>query len=279
MRENISKCVFPAAGYGTRFLPATKAIPKEMLPIVDTPLIEYGVREAKEAGLNDIVIVTGRGKSAIENHFDRSFELESQLRGTSKEALLNPINSLIEDCNFGYTRQGEMKGLGHAVLQSRHLVGDVPFGVVLADDFCVNSSGKGVMGQLRDAYEETGKSVIALMQVPREDVSKYGVITPSSSSSLEGRLIDVSDMVEKPDSKNAPSNYAVIGRYILTPEIFDILKQTPAGKGGEIQLTDALKVQAQEGNLLGLEFEGRRFDCGSINGYVDATNFEYQRRF
>ncbi len=268
----IKKCLFPAAGYGTRFLPATKATPKEMLPILTKPLIQYGVEEALDAGIHTMAIVSGRGKRAIEDHFDISYELEHQIKGGSKEPLLDEIRSLIAKCTFSYTRQIEMKGLGHAILTGETLIGDEPFAVVLADDLC--HSDKGVLAQMVEVYKNYNCSVVAIEEVPLDQTDKYGVIA--------GKLIDgtddiyrVSDMVEKPDPKDAPTNLAIIGRYILTPDIFDILRDTPAGKGGEIQITDALLEQAKQGRVVAFKFKGRRFDCGSIDGFVEATNWFY----
>ncbi len=269
----IRKCLFPAAGYGTRFLPATKAIPKEMLPIVNKPLIQYGVEEAIEAGMDTMAIITGRGKRAIEDHFDISYELEHQIKGTSKEHLLKSIRSLVQNYTFTYTRQKEMKGLGHAVLVGETLIGDEPFGVVLADDLC-EGEGKGVLAQMVELYAKFRCSIVAVMEVEKDEVSKYGVV---DAKELENGVYVIKEMVEKPDPDEAPSNLAVIGRYILTPDIFDILRQTEPGKGGEIQLTDALKVQAQRGMVLAYKFKGKRFDCGSVAGFVEATNYFYEK--
>ncbi|MRJ02702.1 MAG: UTP--glucose-1-phosphate uridylyltransferase GalU [Epsilonproteobacteria bacterium] len=269
----IRKCLFPAAGYGTRFLPATKAIPKEMLPIVNKPLIQYGVEEAIEAGMDTMAIITGRGKRAIEDHFDISYELEHQIRGSSKEHLLDEIRQLVEHYTFTYTRQKEMKGLGHAVLVGETLIGNEPFGVVLADDLC-EGEGKGVLAQMVDLYQKFRCSIVAVMEVEPQETQKYGVV---AAKELEDGIYVVKDMVEKPDPKEAPSNLAVIGRYILTPDIFDILRHTPPGVGGEIQLTDALKVQAQKGMVLAYKFRGKRFDCGSVDGFVEATNYFYRK--
>ena len=270
----IKKCLFPAAGYGTRFLPATKATPKEMLPILNKPLIQYGVEEAMEAGIYEMAIVTGRGKRAIEDHFDISYELEHQIKGTPKEHYLKEIRDVITRCTFSYTRQTKMLGLGHAILTGQTLIGNEPFAVILADDLCYNDD-KGVLAQMVELYEKYQCSIVAIEEVPKEDTSKYGVIA--------GKLIDgssniyrVSDMVEKPDPKDAPSNLAIIGRYILTPDIFDILKDTKPGRGGEIQITDALLKQAKEGRVVAYKFEGNRFDCGSVDGFVEATNHFYK---
>lgn len=268
----IKKCLFPVAGYGTRFLPATKSMPKEMLPVVDKPLIQYGVEEAAAAGITDMAFVTGRGKRAIPDHFDISYELETEISGTGKEKQLNDIRQLIDNCTFTYTRQKHMKGLGHAILAGKTLIGNEPFGVVLADDLCLNDE-TGVLEQMVKLYRQFRCSIVAIQEVPMEEVHKYGVI--------EGELVRddiyrVTDMVEKPEQDAAPSNLAVIGRYILTPDIFDYLQETPAGKNGEVQLTDAIMAQAKDGCVMAYRFKGRRFDCGSISGFVEATNYCYE---
>jgi UTP--glucose-1-phosphate uridylyltransferase len=226
-----------------------------------------------EAGLHTMAVITGRGKRAIEDHFDISYELEHQIKGTSKEPLLNEIRSLITQCTFSYTRQVEMKGLGHAILTGETLIGNEPFAVILADDLCTNGSD-GVLKQMIEVYEKYQCSVVAIEEVPMEATNKYGVIA--------GNLVDntddtyrVTDMVEKPDPKDAPTNMAIIGRYILTPDIFDILRETKPGKGGEIQITDALLEQAKNGKVIAYKFDGKRFDCGSIDGFVEATNYFY----
>jgi UTP--glucose-1-phosphate uridylyltransferase len=271
----IKKCLFPAAGYGTRFLPATKAMPKEMLPIVNKPLIQYGVEEALEAGMRDIAIVSGRGKRALADHFDISYELEHQISGTSKESYLESIRKLMQNCRFSYTRQNEMKGLGHAILTGELLIGHEPFGVILADDLC-EGDNIGVLSQMVRIYDKYRCSVVAIEEVPQEDTAKYGVI---AGSELEDGVYMVSDMVEKPDPAAAPSNLAIIGRYILTPDIFDILRQTPPGKGGEIQITDALLEQAKRNMVVAYKFKGKRFDCGSVEGFIEATNFYYTQDY
>lgn len=272
----IKKCLFPAAGYGTRFLPATKAMPKEMLPIVNKPLIQYGVEEALEAGLNEIAIVTGRGKRSLEDHFDISYEMEQQIRNTEKENYLTGIRRLIDECSFSYTRQVEMKGLGHAILTGKTLIGDEPFAVLLADDLCLNLEGDAVLAQMVKMYNQFRCSIVATMEVPQEDISKYGVIV---GDKVDENIYRVTSMVEKPKPEEAPSNLAVIGRYILTPDIFELIEQTEPGKGGEIQITDALMKQAQEGCVMAYKFQGRRFDCGSAEGYIDATNFCYEHLY
>ncbi|MBN2894470.1 MAG: UTP--glucose-1-phosphate uridylyltransferase GalU [Campylobacterales bacterium] len=264
----IKKCLFPAAGYGTRFLPATKATPKEMLPVLTKPLIQYGVEEAVQAGITMMAIITGRGKRAIEDHFDISYELEHQIKGSSKEYLLDEIRSLIDTCTFSYTRQVEMKGLGHAILIGETLIGTEPFAVILADDLCDGD----VLEQMKQLYNKYRCSIVAIEEVPREETNKYGVI---AGKQIEEDVYMVNTMVEKPAPEEAPSNLAIIGRYILTPDIFDILRETKPGKGGEIQITDALMTQAQRGMVLAYKFKGRRFDCGSVDGFVEATNYFY----
>ncbi|EMA5717692.1 UTP--glucose-1-phosphate uridylyltransferase GalU [Campylobacter jejuni] len=270
----LQTCIFPAAGYGTRFLPATKTLPKEMLPILTKPLIHYGVDEALEAGMENMGFVTGRGKRALEDYFDISYELEHQISGTKKEYLLDEIRSLINRCTFAFTRQNQMKGLGDAVLKGKPLVGDEAFGVILADDLCVNEEGLNVMAQMVKIYEKYRCTIIAVMEVPKEQVSNYGVI---SGNFVEENLIMVNSMIEKPSPDEAPSNLAIIGRYILTPDIFGILENTKAGKNGEIQLTDALLTQATNGMVLAYKFQGKRFDCGSVEGFVEATNYFYEK--
>jgi len=271
----INKCLFPAAGYGTRFLPATKAIPKEMLPVLTKPLLQYGVEEAVEAGMDTMAIVTGRGKRAIEDHFDRSYELEHQIDGTSKESLMTEIRGIVSSYTFSYTRQVEMKGLGHAILTGKTLIGDEPFAVILADDLCDNN-GESVLSQMTKIYEKYPDScIVAIEEVPKEHTNKYGVI---AGIEIEGNLFKVDNMVEKPEPKDAPSNLAIIGRYILTPEIFDIIETTQPGKGGEIQITDALMTLAKQGKVLAYKFSGKRFDCGSVDGFVEATNYFYDKQ-
>jgi len=329
LQTTIKKCLFPAAGYGTRFLPATKAIPKEMLPVLTKPLLQYGVEEAIEAGLNTMAIVTGRGKRAIEDHFDVSYELEHQIKDTAKESYLTEIRKVITNCTFSYTRQIEMKGLGHAILTGETLIGQEPFAVILADDLCDNEAD-GVLAQMVKLYEKYKCSIVAVEEVPLDETNKYGVVEVedmeilgevqprlkpgfrkddsnlgaeeaansagskvSSSQESITKLQDdigskvltlpkesvfkVINMVEKPDPKDAPSNLAIIGRYILTPDIFDILRETKPGKGGEIQITDALLEQAKQGKVIAYKFQGKRFDCGSVDGFVEATNYFYNK--
>ncbi len=266
----INKCLFTAAGYGTRFLPATKAVPKEMLPILTKPLLQYGVEEALSAGITNLAIVTGRGKRAIEDHFDNAFELESQLSGTAKDHYLKEIKEIINKSTFTYVRQKQMLGLGHAILTGEPLIGDEPFAVVLADDLC-DCEENSVISQMIEIYNQYQCSIVAIEEVPMSQANKYGIIA--------GNLVDnsnntyqVTDMVEKPEEKNAPSNMAIIGRYILTPDVFNIIKNVKPDKSGEIQITDALKIQAKQGKVIAYKFKGRRFDCGSIKGYLEATN-------
>ncbi|MEZ9470699.1 UTP--glucose-1-phosphate uridylyltransferase GalU [Vibrio lentus] len=268
----IKHCLFPAAGYGTRFLPATKSMPKEMMPIVNKPLIEYGVDEAIQAGMTNMAVVTGRGKSSLMDHFDKNYELEHQIQGTNKESLLDDIRSLIDSAQYTFIRQREMKGLGHAILTGKELVGDNPFAVVLADDLCINDD-QGVLAQMAALYRQFRCSIVAVEEVPESETHKYGVI---AGEHLSDDLIRITDMVEKPEQETAPSNLAIIGRYILTPDIFDILEETQPGKGGEIQITDALLEQAQKGCVIAYKFKGKRFDCGSVDGYIEATNYCYK---
>ena len=268
----IKKCLFPVAGYGTRFLPATKSMPKEMMPIVNKPLVQYGVEEAFDAGMTDMAFVTGRGKRAIPDHFDVSYELEAEIKGTGKEKQLADIRNLIDKCTFTYTRQKYMRGLGHAILTGETLIGDQPFGVILADDLCINN-GHGVLKQMVELYNQFRCTIVAIEEVPLEETNKYGVI---AGKEVHENIYRVDTMVEKPDPKDAPSNLAIIGRYILTPDIFEILRNTPPGANGEVQLTDALLTQATRGCVMAYKFKGKRFDCGSVDGFVDATNFCYE---
>lgn len=264
----VRKAVIPAAGLGTRFLPATKAQPKEMLPIVDKPTIQYIVEEAISAGIESILIVTGRGKRNIEDHFDKSFELESELERKGKSSLLEIVEDISNLVDVYYVRQKEPKGLGHAIGCAKAFVGNEPFAVLLGDDIVV--SEKPAIGQLMDVFGEYGKTVLGVQSVPKEDINKYGIIAPAVKSQ-EYRLHKVIDMVEKPAARNAPSNLAILGRYIITPEIFDILQHQKPGKGGEIQLTDALKTLCASQGMYAYEFEGRRYDLGDKLGFLKAT--------
>ncbi len=239
------------------------------MPVLDKPLIQYGVEEAMDAGMKNIAIITGRGKRALEDHFDISYELEHQISGTPKEDRLESIRKVISECTFAYTRQIEMRGLGDAILTGETLIGNEPFGVILADDLCVGNE-LGVMTQMARLYEKYRCSILAIEEVEPQDVHKYGVI---AGNQLEENIYMISSMVEKPTADEAPSNLAIIGRYILTPDIFDILRRTPPGKNGELQITDALQTQARENMVLAYKFDGRRFDCGSVAGFVEATNY------
>ena len=267
----VRKVVFPAAGLGTRFLPATKAQPKEMLPLGDKPLIQYGVEEAIHSGIQNIIIVTGRGKSAIEDHFDVSFELEHLLETKGKLDLLKQVRDISDMIDVSYVRQKEAMGLGHAVLRARELIGNEPFAVVLSDD--VIDAEVPCVRQLLDIHEFYGASVVALMEVPSEQISAYGVVDadPVEHNGAQGRLYRIRNMVEKPKPEDAPSNLAIIGRYILMPEIFQSIEEVPAGAGGEIQLTDALKHLLRSRPIYGLKFSGKRFDAGDKLGFLQAT--------
>ena len=267
----VKKCLFPAAGYGTRFLPATKAVPKEMLPILTKPLLQYGVEEALSAGISNMAIVTGRGKRSIEDHFDDSYELEAQLIGSSQEHYLTEIKSVIENATFTYVRQRKMLGLGHAILISEPLIGNQPFAVHLADDLCV-TEGDNLLTKLTLLYKKFKCSIIAIEEVSIDQTEKYGIIAGDLIHGTND-CYHVNDMVEKPKSKDAPTNMAIIGRYILTPDIFDILRKTIPDSSGEIQLTDALLEQAKKGKVIAYKFNGKRFDCGSIKGFIEATNY------
>ena len=266
-RQYIRKAVIPAAGYGTRFLPATKATPKEMLPIVDKPTIQYIVEEALESGIEDILIISGHGKRAIEDHFDSAPALEHELARKGKQDLLDVVRETT-DVNVHYVRQKYMRGLGDAILCARSFVGDEPFAVLLGDDVVYHPE-RSALRQLIDIYEETGGSVLGCQIVSDEQVSSYGLV---GGETLENRrLMRVSDMVEKPSLEEAPSRMAVLGRYIIRPEIFSILGETKPGKGGEIQLTDALKVLAQREAVYAYDFEGKRYDLGDKLGFLEAT--------
>jgi UTP--glucose-1-phosphate uridylyltransferase len=267
----INKCLFPAAGYGTRFLPATKSIPKEMLPILTKPLLQYGVEEALSSGITNMAIVTGRGKRSIEDHFDNSYELEAQLIGTPKEHYLHSINKLIDNANFTYVRQSKMLGLGDAIYTGKPLIGNESFAVILADDLC-DYENESVISQMIKIHNKYKCSIIAVEEIPNDQTSNYGIIDGSLLNNSND-LYQVNTMIEKPQPKNAPSNLAIIGRYILTPDIFYILKNISPGINNEIQLTDALQVQAKNGKVIALKFKGIRFDCGSIEGYLSATNY------
>ena len=271
--EKITKAVIPAAGLGTRFLPATKACPKEMLPIVDKPTIQYIIEEALASGIKDILIISGRSKRAIEDHFDHTPELELNLKEHGKDELLELVRK-IGDINIHYVRQQEPKGLGHAILCAKTFIGNEPFAVLLGDDVVYNDEYP-CLKQLMDVYDATGGSVLGCQTVPLEKVSSYGIV--ASAPTDKERIYKVSDMVEKPEVEEAPSRLAVLGRYVITPEIFEILEHTAPGRGGEIQLTDALKVLAKKQNMYAYDFIGKRYDVGDKFGYLQAT-VEYSLR-
>ncbi len=262
----IKTAVIPAAGFGTRLLPATKAQPKEMLPLVDKPTIQYIIEEAVEAGIEDIIIITGRDKRAIEDHFDKSFELEYLLEKNGKTELLKEIRQISDMVRIHYVRQKEPLGLGHAIHCAKYHVKDAPFAVLLGDDVIV--SEKPVIGQMMEIYEQNNSGVLAVSQVRKEDVSSYGIL---DAEKVNDKLYQVKDMIEKPSLEEAPSNLAVIGRYILPPDIFDILENLPPGKGNEIQLTDAIKILNKKQQVYGYVFEGQRFDVGKKEGFLEAT--------
>ncbi len=269
------KCLFPMAGFGTRFLPATKTVPKEMLPIVNKPLAHYGVEEAMEAGLVDIGIVTSRGKEAITDYFDiASAELTQQLDNTARSELLSGLQQILTCCSFSFIRQYVRRGLGDAVLTGRPLIGDQPFGVILADDLCIAPPGQdNAMQQMVAVFKQFDAkySVIAVEELPTDELSRFGVIDALPIAGFPN-LLQVSNLVEKPAPGTAPSNYGIIGRYLLTPDIFEILERTELGHSGEIQLTDALCEQARQGRLIAWCLQGRRFDCGGVAGFVAAVN-------
>ncbi|MGD6776458.1 UTP--glucose-1-phosphate uridylyltransferase GalU [Sutcliffiella horikoshii] len=271
----VKKAIIPAAGLGTRFLPATKAQPKEMLPIVDKPTIQYIIEEAIASGIEDIIVVTGRGKRAIEDHFDISFELEETLEKKNKTKLLKEVQDISSMTNIHYIRQKEANGLGHAIWCARKFIGDEPFAVLLGDD--IVQSDTPCLKQLIDVYENYESSVVGVQEVADEDVSKYGVVAPKGDE-IAPNLIRAETFVEKPALEDAPSNYAIMGRYVLTPEIFNILENLPPGAGNEIQLTDAIKVLNQFQSVLAYNFAGQRYDVGDKFGFIKATvDFALQR--
>lgn len=268
----VKKAIIPAAGLGTRFLPATKAQPKEMLPIVDKPTIQYIIEEAVAAGIQDIIIVTGRNKRSIEDHFDRSIELELELERGAKLEMLDMVKEISEMANIHYIRQKEPRGLGHAILAARHFIGNEPFAVLLGDDVVV--AKQPCLGQMLDVFREYQTSILGVQTVARDVVDKYGII---AGKQVDDRVYKVTDMVEKPSLEEAPSNVAVLGRYIITPEIFRFLETQDAGRGGEIQLTDALKRLAKEQAMYAYDFLGRRYDVGTKAGFIQA-NIEFALR-
>lgn len=268
MSQKITKAVFPVAGLGTRFLPATKANPKEMLPIVDKPLIQYAVEEAVEAGVNELIFVTSSSKRAIEDHFDRNAELEYELERKGKSKLLELVRDVVPSgVTCVYIRQPEALGLGHAVLCAKPVVGNEPFAVILADDL-IDGDGRGSVGQMAALYQEHGCSILGVEEVPRKDTDKYGIV---SCTAIDDLISRVSNIIEKPKPVQSPSNLAVVGRYILTPRIFELLETTGTGSGGEIQLTDAIARLLEDEKVLAYRFRGKRYDCGSKLGYLQAT--------
>ncbi|MDA0967526.1 MAG: UTP--glucose-1-phosphate uridylyltransferase GalU [Proteobacteria bacterium] len=270
MIKPIKKAVFPVGGLGTRFLPATKAIPKEMLPVVAKPLIQYAFEEAIEAGIEEFIFITGRNKSAINNHFDHAFELQSILNKDKKKSTLSLVKDWIpRSGQIAFIPQKESKGLGHAVWCARNFIGDEPFAVLLADEM-VLSKEKGLLSQMIGAYNQVGGNILAVGEVPINDTKKYGILDPKDSKET-GRLIKAKGMVEKPEPENAPSNLSLTGRYILQPEIFDFLKEGKEAKDGEIQLTDSMQEMLREHDFYGYKFEGKRFDCGNRVGFLEAN--------
>jgi UTP--glucose-1-phosphate uridylyltransferase len=267
----VNKCLFPVAGYGTRFLPATKTIPKEMLPILTKPLIQYGVEEAMSAGITTMVMVTNKYKQAIENHFKPHVDIEASIKDTAKESLLDEVNHASDQCDFTYIEQQQMLGLGHAIYTSMPLIGNEPFAVILPDDLCTND-GDLVLTQMIKLYgQHPDCCIVAIEEVPMIEVDKYGVI---DGELLNGsnNVYRVNSMIEKPSPAEAPTNLAIIGRYILIPEIFDVLENTSPDKNGEIQITDALMALAKQGKVIAYKFQGVRYDCGSVKGFIEATN-------
>ena len=272
----VRKAIIPAAGLGTRFLPATKAIAKEMLPIVDIPTIQYIIQEAVDSGIEEILIITNSNKHAMENHFDKNYELEERLKESGKLEQVKMIQDIADMANIYYIRQKEPKGLGHAVLCAKSFIGDEPFAVLLGDDVVVNKEGKPALKQLIEQYGKTSASVIGVQTVDKKDVSKYGIVEPSKSHPAKGRLVKLTDMVEKPAVEKAPSQLAVLGRYVLTPEIFELLETQGKGAGGEIQLTDAIKRLLDRQAVYAYDFEGKRYDVkrydvGDKFGFIKAT--------
>lgn len=269
MKKKIRKAIIPAAGLGTRFLPATKAIPKEMLPIVDVPTIQYIIEEAVQSGIEEILVITNSNKHCMENHFDRSYELEERLKESNKMEEYQLIYDVANMANMYYVRQKEPKGLGHAILCAKSFIGDEPFAVLLGDDIVMNKDGEPAMKQLMNAYDQVGATIIGVQEVPHENVYRYGVIEPTRK--ITGRRIKLSDLVEKPPIDQAPSDKAIVGRYILTPEIFEVLETQGPGKNGEIQLTDALRNIMVSQSVYAYEFEGCWYDVGDKLGFIKAT--------
>ena len=275
--HKINTCLFPVAGYGTRFLPATKAVPKEMLPILTKPLIQYGVQEAMSAGITQMAMVTSKYKGAIKQHFEPHPDIENSIKGSAKESLLDEVNHIRQQCDFSYIEQTQMLGLGHAIHTGKPLVGNKPLAVILPDDLCTNA-GDSVLTQMAALYEKyPDNCIVAIEEVPQEETNKYGVIDGDLLAGEPG-VYRVNTMVEKPNPEEAPTNLAIIGRYILTPEIFSVLDDTNPDKNGEIQITDALMVLARQNRVLAYKFQGERYDCGSVKGFVKITNLLAKRQ-
>lgn len=270
-RLPVRKAVIPAAGLGTRFLPATKAMPKEMLPIVDTPTVQYIVEEAVKSGIEEILVITNSNKHCMENHFDKNYELEARLSESGKLKEVKMIDDIARMANIYYVRQKEPKGLGHAILCAKSFIGNEPFAILLGDDIVVNKDGDPALKQLIRAFEEKNASIVGVQTVPDKDVHKYGIVSPSKSTLPQGRLTKLCDMVEKPKTEDAPSHLAVLGRYVLTPAIFDYLENQTTGAGGEIQLTDAIKRLMDAQAVYAYDFEGVRYDAGDKFGFIKAT--------
>ena len=271
--QKVRKAVIPAAGLGTRFLPATKALAKEMLPIVDIPTIQYIIEEAVASGIEEVLVITNSNKHAMENHFDVNYELEERLKASGKDKQVKLIRDIANLANIYYIRQKEPKGLGHAILCAKTFIGEEPFAVLLGDDVVVNKNSKPALKQLIDAYEQTKSSVVGVQTVAKEDVCKYGIVSPSHSHPREngGRLVKLNNMVEKPAVEEAPSDMAVLGRYVLTPKVFELLETQGKGAGGEIQLTDAIKRLMDIQAVYAYDFEGIRYDVGDKFGFIKAT--------
>lgn len=269
--QKVRKAVIPAAGLGTRFLPVTKAMPKEMLPIVDTPTVQYIIEEAVESGIEEILIITNSNKHCMENHFDKDYELEARLTESGKTDQVKMINDIANLANIYYVRQKEPRGLGHAVLCAKSFIGNEPFAVLLGDDVVVNKGGKPALKQLVGAYEKHKASVVGVQTVPEDQVNKYGIVAPNKSVPVDGRAVKLDNLVEKPRQEEAPSRLAVLGRYVLTPEIFELLESQGAGAGGEIQLTDAICRLIDTQAVYAYDFEGIRYDVGDKFGFIKAT--------
>lgn len=268
MTNRIYKCIFPAAGYGTRFLPVTKSSPKEMLPIVNKPLIHYGADESYEAGIKDMTFIVGRNKESLVNYFDVNIELEYHIRGTAKEEHILDLNELLRNCAFSYVRQGDISGLGQAILAARHHVEKMPFAVLLSDDFCIANKGHGVLHQMHRVYKQERCTILAIQEVPYKETARYGIV---EAVQRKDGIYEIKSMVEKPAPEEAPSQLAIIGRYILMPSIFSYLDKIKPARNNEYQLTDALAEQTKYERVLGLKIDAERFDCGNLEGFVKAN--------